>query len=137
MKQYEGRIFNMGLSRTHIIAFRLALVAALIAITHLATTQAEYPGVEGINDKVSHLLAFYVLSCLEDFSFPRDRFSIYKVIALLGFGLLIEVIQYFLPYRTFSLLDFAADGIGIAIYWFSFPALRHIPIFKRRWNVQL
>jgi VanZ family protein len=124
----------MPLSRTNIIAFRLALVATLIVITHLATTQAEYRGVEDINDKVSHILAFYVLCFLEDFSFPRDRFNIFKVISLLGYGLLIEIIQYFLPYRTFSLLDFGADVIGIAIYWLSLPALRHIHILKDRWN---
>lgn len=32
---------------------------------------------------------------------------------LLAFGLQIEIVQYFLPNREFSLLDVVADGVGI------------------------
>jgi VanZ family protein len=38
------------------------------------------------------------------------------MIALAVFGLLIEIIQYFLPWRSFSLLDWLADIIGILTY---------------------
>lgn len=38
-----------------------------------------------------------------------------KVLILLAFGLQIELVQYFLPNREFSLLDVVADGIGIAM----------------------
>jgi VanZ family protein len=110
---------------------------ALIAITHLATTRIQYPVVENINDKLNHILAFYVLALLVDFSFPQDKFVVSKVLALLGFGLLIEVIQYFLPYRTFSLYDLAADGGGLTVYWFSLPTLRYVPLLRCRWNIEM
>lgn len=125
----------MGLPQNNIVTFRLALVAALVVVMHLATTQMNYPVVENMNDKVDHILAFYVLGFLADFSFPRKRFGLSKVFSLLGFGLLIEVIQYFLPYRSFSLYDLAADAAGLAVYWFSLPALKHLPLLRCRWSI--
>jgi len=127
----------MGLPQNNIITFRLALVAALVVVTHLATTQMNYPVVENMNDKVDHILAFYVLGFLADFSFPGKRFGLSKVLPILGYGLLIEVIQYFLPYRSFSLYDLAADAAGLAVYWLSLPALKHVPLLRRRWNIEV
>lgn len=123
-------------SRGKTLAFRLALLTSVIIILHLATTQMHYPVVDNINDKVNHVFAFYVLALLIDFSFPRNGFGLTKALALLGYGLLIEVIQYFLPYRSFSLYDLAADGAGLFIYWISLPALRHTPWLRARWSVK-
>jgi len=102
---------------------------------HLATTQMDYPELEDINDKVSHILAFYVLSFLVDFSFAKREFVTPKVLALLGYGLLIETIQYFLPYRTCSFLDLSADAVGIALYWLPQMALKYVPLLRTRWKV--
>jgi VanZ family protein len=120
---------------TTTIGFRLALIAAVITVLHLATTPLHYPMVEDVNDKASHVLAFFGLALLLDFSFPDSGLGRRKILALLAFGLLIEVIQYYLPYRTFSLLDWAADGAGIALYWLSLPALRRVPVLRRRWKI--
>ncbi|MFQ5658919.1 MAG: VanZ family protein [Gammaproteobacteria bacterium] len=120
--------------RTNIVFFRLALVLALIVVTWLATTPIEYPPVESINDKAAHILAFCVLALLGDFSFPDGHYDLSKIAPLLGYGLLIEIIQYFLPYRTCSFLDLVADGIGIALYGFSLPALKHAPLLRQRWH---
>jgi VanZ family protein len=111
------------------------LAAAFTAVTHLAFTPQEYPVVKEISDKANHIIAFYVLSLLVDFSFPENKLGFAKVIALLIYGLLIEVIQNFLPHRTSSLLDLVADGIGIAGYKFSLPVLRRIPLLRGRWDV--
>jgi VanZ family protein len=124
----------MGLTRTALISFRLALLAALVVIVHLATTPRMYPVLETIGDKANHLAAFFVLAFLADFSFPDGRFSLSKILALLSYGLFIEVIQYFLPYRSFSLLDLAADGAGIAVYRLFLPALIRAPFLHRRWT---
>ena len=126
----------MGFPQNNIITFRLALVATLMVVMHLATTQMNYPVVENMNDKVNHILAFYVLGFLADFSFPVKRFGLSKVLPVLGYGLLIEVIQYFLPYRSFSLYDLAADAAGLAVYWVSLPALKHLPLLRRRWSIE-
>jgi VanZ family protein len=121
----------MSLSRRNIILIRLALAASVVAITWLATTKPEYEVVEQINDKVSHILAFIALSFLLDFSFPDRRFDLRDVMVLLGFGLLIECIQYFIPYRSCSLLDLGADGIGIALYGVPTRLLRNSTFFGR------
>ncbi len=126
----------MDLPSSKIRAFRITLLVALIVIMHLATTSTQYPVVEDINDKVNHISAFYVLALLADFSFPKNRFGLTKVLALLGYGLSIEIIQYFLPYRSCSLYDLAADGVGLIVYWLSLPALRHVPWIRFRWDIE-
>jgi VanZ family protein len=124
------------MTRRQIITFRLVLAAAFVVITHLATTPQQYPVVKHISDKANHILAFYVLALLLDFSFPKSNLVTSKVIMLLTYGLLIEVIQSFIPNRMSSMLDLVADAIGIASYWFSLPALRHVPLLSRRWRAQ-
>lgn len=126
----------MGFSRLNIILFRLTLVATLLMITYLATTHIHYPVIEDIHDKVSHLLAFYVLALLTDFSFPHSRLNLHKTALLLGYGLLIEIIQYFLPGRLCSVYDLTADALGLVIYWASLPALKYVPLLRRRWNTK-
>ena len=125
---------NTGLSRYQIIAFQLLLSAALVVITYLATAKLNHPVVTSMNDKVSHFLAFYVLALLADFSFPKKGFGFFKIVPLLVYGIGIEVIQYHLPFRMFSLFDVAADTIGLIIYWGSLPVLRSIPMLRRRWE---
>jgi VanZ family protein len=125
----------MALPRSDLLLFRAVLVTALLIIFHLATTQLHYPGLNGLNDKVSHIMAFYALAMLEDFSFPRTGFGLSKAFTLMAYGLLIEVIQYFLPYRTFSLYDLGADAMGVLVYVISTPVLKQIPFVCRRWSV--
>jgi len=108
----------------------LALVLA--TTMYLATTQQEFPVFDAVNDKAKHVLAFYVLTLLADYSSPNSKFNLSKGLTVLGYGLLIEVVQYFLPYREFSLLDLMADGIGIAAYLVSQPLLCRVSILKRR-----
>jgi len=64
----------MKLSKSKIIVFRISLAAALTGILILATTPLEYPVVSGINDKLNHIFAFFILSLLSDFSFPEKKF---------------------------------------------------------------
>lgn len=125
----------MAFSRSNVLLFRAALVTALLVIAHLATTKLNYPVVDRLNDKASHIMAFYALAMLADFSFPRVEFSLSKVLTLMAYGLLIEVIQYFIPYRTFSLYDLGADAIGVLMYVVSIPALKQIPFVSRRWSI--
>lgn len=115
------------LDRSPLILMRIALVIALLVASFLATTHAGTTG-DSINDKLAHLLAFFGLACLADFSFPRARFGLSKIVPLLSYGLMIEIIQFFLPYRTFSLLDLAADTVGIAFYLVTLLLMSRHPI---------
>jgi VanZ family protein len=125
------------MTRAQVFTFRLILTAVLIVVTHLATTPLQYPVIKHILDKANHVMAFYVLALLIDFSFPKSQFGAGKLGLLLIYGSLIEVIQSFLPHRTASAVDVLADGLGVACYALSIPILRRIPLLSRRWNGQV
>lgn len=48
---------------------------------------------------------------------------------LVIFGVLIEVLQYFTDYRTFSFVDMVADTVGILAYYLVFALLIRFPDF--------
>jgi hypothetical protein len=43
-------------------------------------------------------------------------------------------VQYFLPFRQFSLLDLAVDALGLAAYALLRPLCRRLPILRERWQ---
>lgn len=123
----------MNLPRLGVVALRIILSITLVVIMYLATTPNSYPVIEDVNDKVSHILAFGTLAFLGDFSFPTSRFGLQKFLWLMSYGLLIEFIQYFLPYRESSLPDVLADCAGLIIYWACYRYLKYVPLLRRRW----
>ena len=97
--------------------FRLGLWACLALIAFLAFAPlASDPGTG--HDKANHILAFLVLAGLADLAYPGPGpgRGWGKWVSLLGYGLFIETVQFFLPYREFSGWDLVADGIGIWLY---------------------
>jgi VanZ family protein len=127
----------MNLSHTSIIFFRVMLVISLLLIIYLATAELEHPVMTSVNDKFGHILAFVMLAFLLDFSFPASSYNLSKILPLLAYGILIEIIQYLLPHRMFSLLDMLADGGGLVIYAMFIPMLKHIPILRLRWSEKI
>lgn len=113
-------------------AWRAALAVSLAGIMAIATTDLPIPLLDGLYDKLKHAAAFFALAMMADYSFPASRFGAAKALAVMGYGVLIEVIQHFLPYREASGLDLVADALGIAAYALSIPLHRHIPILARR-----
>lgn len=115
------------------LLFRFLLLLAVSIISYLAFTPLEHPVATNLSDKLNHLLAFLCLSFLLDFSFPRGPFGISKILPLLAYGIVIECVQYILPFRFVSLFDLAADTLGIALYTALIPVLKRIPILSGRW----
>ena len=67
---------------------------------------------ELLTDKVIHIGVFILWTCWLSGQF----ISFFKIFFYTSiFGFLIEVIQYFLPYRSWELLDLLANEIGIFI----------------------
>lgn len=66
-------------------------------------------------DKIAHFMAFtcvilFALGAGEDLGFwHKMRTAIY----ILLFGVVIESVQYYIPYRTFNLLDILANLCGV------------------------
>lgn len=94
--------------------FQISFVICLIAIEYLATTTTSIPAVSNSWDKLNHFVAFFVLYILFDFGFKIFT-TLGKVSLLFLFAVQIELVQYFIPNRYFSLLDILADGFGIII----------------------
>lgn len=113
--------------------YRWGFSIALTAITYLALAPQDFPAAEAVSDKLNHFAAFLTLSWLADFSWPGSSFKLNKISALLSYGILLEIIQWTLPHRMFSLLDIGADLLGIAAYAGLVPVLRKIPSLKHRW----
>jgi len=91
-----------------------AFFTTILIIEYLALTPQHIEVLEGLWDKQNHFAAFFVLYVL--LSFAYTHLSVYKKgIILLFVGFQIEVTQYFIPGRFFSLLDIVADSVGIVI----------------------
>lgn len=96
--------------------WRALLLALLLAITWLALSPAPPPTVNTGWDKANHLLAFAALAFVGVWALsPQPRQWGWLVLALLAYGVGIEVAQSFLPPREADWHDVFADGIGIAL----------------------
>jgi len=105
-------MFNLLNNKTYRILFFLAIV-----ITLLLTLSVPVGIVKAglINDKIAHGITFFSLSFLYSHS-EGDKYGIKSLLLLVLFGFVIELIQYFLPWRSFSWFDWLADIVGIISY---------------------
>lgn len=67
-------------------------------------------------DKLMHASAFFGFALLLSLATLRN-FWRWQAPLLLSYGALIEILQAFLPWRSFSLADLAADACGIVLFW--------------------
>jgi VanZ family protein len=107
---------------------RAMLWLCLLAITWLALTpQPDAPGLGW--DKLNHAAAFLVLAALADLGWPGRATLPWRLGLLLGYGVLIELVQAVLAYRQGSALDFVADALGVAAY---LAVQRGVAMLRRR-----
>jgi len=99
--------------------FNALLYLCVVAILYLATTTQEIKPLEYTWDKANHFIAFMTLYILLSLAYENLSLKV-KVFILIGFGIFIEIVQYFIPGRDFSGFDVIADSIGIFIGAVSF-----------------
>ena len=95
--------------------YKLAFFTAVLGILVLAVI----PNGGGIDtgwDKANHFIAFFTLSLLLNRASSTAHARIRNALSLVAFGMLIEVIQAFLSYRSADYHDVIADSIGIIIF---------------------
>ncbi len=85
---------------------------SLVVIEYLATAKVSFETTALSWDKANHCFAFFALFVMLSFAY-QDLSQTKKLLALFLFAVQIEIVQYFLPYRSFSLLDIFADAIGL------------------------
>ena len=100
---------------------RYLLLFLLGVIIWLAVTPKVPTTIESINDKLNHWFAFVVLAAVADNAYPKNP-NWHTGLGLLVYAVLIEFIQYFLPWREASVLDVVADISGILSYILLFLA---------------
>jgi VanZ family protein len=73
----------------------------------------------GNRDKIAHFVAYFVTALLFYLAFrPRlKRTDIYAIIFAAGYGALLELAQLFVPGRTCSLGDLAANLSGVLFFF--------------------
>ena len=90
-------------------------ILALIGGIYLALKHEQGGGIPNM-DKVLHASAFFSFAFLLDLA-TTGSFWRWKLPLLLCYGGFIEILQAFVPWRSCSLADLAADACGILIYW--------------------
>lgn len=99
------------------VSVRTVVVVLMLLGAWVATTKLDFPEVYSINDKVIHVVVFFGFAVLMDLAISRKPFWLWKGLPLVGYGVAIEVLQYFTPFRSFSLMDMLADFIGVLLYF--------------------
>lgn len=87
------------------------------------------PDIPTGHDKVNHVAGFLLFSLLMEWAWPRIG-AVPTILYGLGLGLFIEIVQYFLPYRSTEFLDVAADSIGLAlgvVIIYGYSKIGHVP----------
>jgi len=87
---------------------------AIVGVSFLAFMPGDEVPVSTGWDKSNHALAFFVLAGLATCSWPTAS-AWQRCLGLIGYGVLIECVQYLVG-RDAALLDVFADSIGLAIW---------------------
>ncbi len=93
--------------------FQLAFLLCLYLYMGLAKIPQNISA--NYNDLLMHFLGYVVLMCSGFFAFPDRKYATKLFICFFIYSFLIECLQYFLPYRSFSLLDLVANGSGLLV----------------------
>ncbi len=91
--------------------WRLLFWPCLVAVLVLALMPPTQPMPTTGWDKANHVLAFLVLGWLGRRAYGRKRTAV--LLALVGYGVLIELLQGMTTYRDADPADVVADSIGL------------------------
>ena len=111
------KIINLYI-KTYIMKNNLSYILKIIFFVYLIIIMfLSFMPVENIgssSDKINHIAAFIVFALLFKFSYSRRKI-IFVFLSGLSFGIFIELVQYFLPYRSCDFFDVLADLCGLVI----------------------
>ena len=103
--------------------YRIVFLVLFLLISYAALTPQGDISIPYL-DKMFHFSAFIVLSLFLDLSIKRTLLSSKAaLIFLIFYALLIELVQYFLPYRSAEFFDFISDLLGILVYLYFAPKI--------------
>ena len=100
----------------------IIFVIWLVAITALSVIPYSKNGTASLkltgSGMVLHFVGYFVASSLFYWAYRKDTiFSIlFSCFSIFMFSVVLEIFQYYLPYRTFNPIDIAANGLGIFFF---------------------
>ncbi|MBW1894397.1 MAG: VanZ family protein [Deltaproteobacteria bacterium] len=100
-----------------LFAIWLMAVAALSVISHPGSKDLLVSVKLTSSGFVMHGLACFVgmLLCFLAFDAKRISFIVWTGLLIFIYSVVLEVVQFYLPYRTFNVYDIAGNGIGVIL----------------------
>lgn len=86
----------------------------LVLYTFLGLASAPQETVGNYNDKLMHFVGYLVGGLSISMAWPRSLWW-HRALFLLAYSTGIECLQYFLPTRSFSILDIVANSLGLLL----------------------
>ena len=94
------------------LSFKIILVISVPIITILSVIEVNLESSANFLDKALHFLCFTYLTLITWLSRILSK-DLHVYVIVLAYGILIEIVQRFLPYRSFEYLDIFADFVWI------------------------
>ena len=93
-------------------SLKVILGISILIISVLSVQEIEAQSSVNFSDKFLHFSCFLYLTILSWLSrIIHKELFLYAI--LLAYGILIEIVQIYIPYRSFEFLDIFADFLGI------------------------
>jgi hypothetical protein len=105
----------MKFSRWSRIILLLWGISICIVIRYSLIPRVEFPIDFWNADKLYHCTAYGWLAVLPMIGFANRRLALSAALSMIILGVLLEIGQYYIPGRTFSLLDIAANSLGVML----------------------
>ena len=106
--------------------YRLVFLLLVLFISYAAVTPLEGGASFPYTDKLLHFVAFLILTFFMDLSIKKPLLlSKAALIFLFLYAFLIELVQYFLSYRSAEVFDFISDLLGILVYLYFAPKIKY------------
>ena len=94
------------------LSFRIILGISVVLISTLSMQEIEVQSSVNFSDKLLHFLCVLYLTTFAWLSrIISKEFFLYVIV--LAYGILIEIVQIYIPYRSFEFLDIFADFLGV------------------------
>ena len=95
-----------------IAGFRITLGTSILFISFLSFQEIEVQSIANLSDKFLHFSCFLYLTIISWLSriFYKE---LWLYVIVLAYGILIEIVQIYIPYRSFEFLDIFADFLGV------------------------
>jgi VanZ family protein len=104
---------------------RIILLLSLVSVFIISIIPIETPIAQN-SDKTGHFIAYFIL-CLVVYLNGVNLGRAFILVVI--YGIVIEAIQYFLPYRSFSFPDMVANSLGAGLFVIAHQFISH---FRKR-----